>query len=120
MVRTGGESSSLPAEAGADGTAEEVVLIVANDFAMLQMDLANQPFAKSEHNQALREHFEREMRRGHSNYQRKSIITMPPSYSTASVSRSVEPYVSKRLMSRLSPRPSATYLRVPRTAHPPS
>ena len=43
-------------EARVDWSEDEVRLIVADYFDMLRMDLADQPFVKSDRNQALREH----------------------------------------------------------------
>ena len=57
-VEKKGESNEADARTE-DWSAEEVGLIVADYFEMLRLDLADQPFSKSERNQALRERLSR-------------------------------------------------------------
>jgi hypothetical protein len=50
------KAKPTPQENTGEWSAEEVRLIVAGYFDMLLMDLAGEPFVKSKHNEALREH----------------------------------------------------------------
>lgn len=54
VEKKGDETNEV--EKAPDWSAEEVSLIVADYFEMLRLDLADRPFSKAEHNQALRDH----------------------------------------------------------------